>query len=168
MQGWDLYYVAPGVGARTVGNWLWSVQVGAYKQLFRIDWLPLLILDSLLCTWYPLRKGTTPEWGCIGLCLQSSPLTLEVEFMLSWIGMRKMCLLGSFSWIALIIFHSSWVDVVALFYSQFRIHTLPPISTPGEKCHLFTFIYSTQINLFSVPIHPRLISITTYIFSGCN
>lgn len=82
--------------------------------------------------------------------------------------MRKMCFFGSFSWIALIVFYSSWVDVVALFYSQFRIHTLPPIRTLGQKCHLFTFIYPTPISLFSVPIHPRLISVATYIFSGCD
>lgn len=157
MQGLGLFCVVPGVGARTMGKWLWSVQVGAYRQLFRVHWLPLLILVLHLCTWSPHRKGTAPEWGC----LQSPPPALEVELMLSWIGMRKMCLFDSFSWIVLIVFHSSWVDVVALFYPQFRIHILPPIRTLGEKCHLFAFIY-WLISSLSIYILGSFLSPHTY------
>lgn len=130
-------------------KWLLSVQVGACRRL----------QNRLCCfssSWFPVREDgslTGSELSTLRMrrtCPLSFPHALWVELMLSWMGMRKMCLPG--------------LSLVACGWSGF---ILPSIQNPYPslresiiECHLFAFtcfyqvvtLFSTQMKLISVPI----------------
>lgn len=123
MQEFSLLCVAPSRGTRILGK----SDYGGCKSELADDSSESTGLAlhpaSHLCRWAINRK-----WPALGLDSMSPPPALWVELMLSWIGMRGMCLLGSFSWMILnfIPFSSGGLWVEAFCCPPFRIPHFPP------------------------------------------